>query len=250
MSAAAAAPAKKTVVLALPGRQFSDNFVISLVQSLYALWNSNRYNVVISPAYSSFVSFSRMKTLGLNVLRGSEQKPFPNLAYDYWLTIDSDIVFTPSQIVELLDNAEHHPVVSGLYRMTDGNFACVKDWDIEHYKKNGSFKFISPREVEEYRNTTGLKFLEVAYNGMGFMCVRREALEALSYPYFHRPLEEIHAMAQGPAGADGTVPDPVPIVIRDMCSEDVSFCKNLAEAGFPVHVNLGLVVGHEKPIVI
>lgn len=236
-----AAP-KKTVVLALPGRTFSDNFVISLVQSLYALWNSNKYNVVISPAYSSFVPFSRMKTLGLNVLRGADQKPFPNLAYDFWVTIDSDIVFTPSQLVELLDNAEQHPVVSGLYRMTDGNFACVKNWDTEFFKKNGTFQFLNPREVEEYRNTTGLKFLEVAYNGMGFMCVRRDALEAIKYPYFFRALEDIRP-AEGSEGSEAQV-------IRDMCSEDVAFCKNLAEAGFPVQVNLGLVVGHEKPIVI
>jgi len=75
----AATPAKKTVVLALPGRQFSDNFVISLVQSLYALWNSNRYNVVISPAYSSFVSFSRMKTLGLMFYGDQSRSPFPTL---------------------------------------------------------------------------------------------------------------------------------------------------------------------------
>jgi hypothetical protein len=47
--------------------------------------------------------FSRMKTLGLDVLRGADQKPFGGqVDYDVWLTIDSDIVFTPEQIVELL----------------------------------------------------------------------------------------------------------------------------------------------------
>jgi hypothetical protein len=43
-----------------------------------------------------------MKTLGLDVLRGADQKPFGGqVDYDIWLTIDSDIVFTPEQLIEL-----------------------------------------------------------------------------------------------------------------------------------------------------
>ena len=39
-------------------------------------------------------------------------------------------------------------------------------------------------------------------------------------------------------------------MIRDTCSEDISFCKNLKDAGFDVIVNTTLRVGHEKTLVI
>ena len=43
-----------------------------------------------------------MQTLGLYVLRGIQQKPFNNLDFDIWVTIDSDIIFTPQQLIDLI----------------------------------------------------------------------------------------------------------------------------------------------------
>ncbi len=39
-------------------------------------------------------------------------------------------------------------------------------------------------------------------------------------------------------------------LIRDMCSEDVAFCKNITEAGYDITVNSRMRVGHEKTLVI
>jgi hypothetical protein len=75
------------------------------------------------------------------------------------------------------------------------------------------------------------KYISVAYNGMGFFACRREVLEKMKYPYFSYPLIEF----------DG---------LKDMCSEDVAFCKNLKDIGFDVTVNTTLRVGHEKTLVI
>lgn len=231
------APKKKRVILGLPGREFTSNFVISLVRTLYTLWESNKYEVVLVPAYSSFVSFTRMKTLGLDVLRGVDQKPFNNMEYDAFLTIDSDIVWNPEQVVELLNNLETHPVVSGLYRMADlENFACVKEWDKEYFLKNGTFAFMKTEDVKAWKEETKQKFMEVSYNGMGFFACRKEALDSLQYPYFWHELTEF-------VTEDGKV-------VRDMCSEDVAFCKNLQKAGFNIMVNTDIVVGHEKPLII
>jgi len=71
---------------------------------------------------------------------------------------------------------------------------------------------------------------------MGFFAVRRGVIENLRYPYFHSPVQEI-------TRDDGTI-------IRDICSEDVAFCRNLKEAGYPVWVNTKIRVGHEKTLVI
>jgi hypothetical protein len=116
------------VILALPGRTFSGRFMMNFVNTVVTL-KAKGYDIAISNEYSSYVTFSRMKTLGLDVLRGVDQVPFDGkLDYDVWVTIDSDIIFTPEQVIELIEDTETHPVVSGLYRMEDmTHFACVKE---------------------------------------------------------------------------------------------------------------------------
>jgi hypothetical protein len=222
----------KTVVVALPGREYSGTFLKNWSQTLITLTQKG-YQLIMMNEYSSFVSFSRMKTLGLDVLRGATQVPFDGkLNYDVWLTIDSDIFFTPEQVIELIEDTDTYPVVSGLYRMADlEHYAAVKEWDMEYFKKHGSFQFLKAKDLD-----TSEKYMKVAYNGMGFFACRKGVIENLKYPYFSYPLIEVET-------EDGKV-------IRDMCSEDVAFCKNLKDAGYRVIVNTSLRVGHEKMLVI
>jgi hypothetical protein len=214
------------VIIALPGRTFSGGFMVNLLETVQTLKSKN-YTVMIINEYSSYVTYSRMKTLGLDVLRGADQKPFGGkIEYDVWVTVDSDIRFTPEQIIELIEDTNKYPVVSGLYRMEDlKHYACVKKWDVEHYITHGSFEFMkSDEEIKD-------KYISVAYNGMGFFACRKGVIEKLKYPYFTYPLIEM----------DG---------LRETCSEDVSFCKNLTDTGFEIIVNTSLRVGHEKTLVI
>ena len=222
----------KTVVVALPGREYSGTFLTNWSETLMLMVQKG-YKITMINEYSSFVSFSRMKTLGLDVLRGATQVPFGGqLDYDVWLTIDSDIVFTPNQVIELIEDVDKHPVVSGLYRMADlKHYAAVKEWDMEYFKKHGTFQFLNVDTLD-----TSEKYMKVAYNGMGFFACRKGIIENLKYPYFSYPLIEIET-------EDGKL-------LRDMCSEDVAFCKNLKDAGYHVIVNTSLRVGHEKTLVI
>lgn len=229
----------KRIILGLPGNGFSASFVASLVGTLFKVWSEKRYDIVLSMGYSSFVAFSRMKTLGLDVMRGPDQKPFDGQDYDVFITIDSDIVFTAKQFIDLVEATDKYPVVSGLYKMANiTNYACVKDWDEEHFRKNGSFHFITPDDVTKWKADTKEKYMPVAYNGMGFFAITKAALESIKYPYFWAPLQEIKS-------ADGES-----VVVRDMCSEDVAFCRNLEEAGYKIWVDTDMVVGHEKHFVI
>jgi hypothetical protein len=222
----------KTVIIALPGREYSGTFLKNWSQTLITL-TQRGYKIIMMNEYSSFVTFSRMKTLGLDVLRGATQVPFDGkLDYDVWLTIDSDIVFTPEQVIELIEDTEKYPVVSGLYRMTDlQHYAAVKEWDLEYFKKYGSFEFLKVDALD-----TTEKYMKVAYNGMGFFACRKGVIENIKYPFFSYPLIEIET-------EDGKL-------LRDMCSEDVAFCKNLKDVGYNVIVNTSLRVGHEKTLVI
>lgn len=230
-------PRKKRVIIGIPGSSFSNNFLISWTRTLYALWESGKYEVIVAPGVSSFVSFARMKTLGLDVLRGKDQKPFNDMEYDVYITIDSDIVFAPEHIIELIENTEIHPVVAGYYMMSDcKSLVIVKDWDTDHFAKNGTFEFLTPEYITNWKKETGSKFMEVSYVGMGFFAVRKDVLNTLSYPFFNGDLQKI-------TKDDGTE-------LVDLSSEDVNFCKNLQAAGHTVYVNVDLRVGHEKPVII
>lgn len=226
----------RKVIVALPGNNFSGTFLKQWSQALMHLQNKG-YTVMLSNEYSSFVTFSRMKCLGLDVLRGVEQKPFNNgqLDYDVFVTIDSDIFFLPEQLIELIEGcATQYPVYSGVYRMADmKSYACVEHWDEDYFKEHGSFQFMTMKDFDEKKDQGPFK---VAYNGMGFMAIRKGVLENLRYPFFDQPLQEMTL-------ADGTI-------LRDLCSEDVALCKNLKEAGYPVWVDLKLMVGHEKKLII
>ena len=228
---------KKKVIIGLPCDSFSSKFLLSWTAALNVLWETQKYDIIISPGVSSYVTFARMQTLGLDVLRGVQQKPFNNLEFDVWVTIDSDIIFTPQQLIDLIESTEIHPVVSGMYRMSNlTNYAIVKEWDTNYFSKNGTFEFLTPDFVENWKQETGLKFMPVNYAGLGFFAVKKDVLRKMTYPYFNAELQEIIT-------EDGTV-------LRDICSEDVAFCKNIQKLGYSIVVNTDLRVGHHKLISI
>jgi len=228
---------KKTVIIGLPGDTFSSKFLVSWTNTLSYLWKQGKYNFIVSTGVNSFVPFARMQTLGLNVMRGCDQKPFDGLQYDVYMTIDSDVIFTAEQVIELIESTEKHPVVSGMYRMADlTNFAVVKDWDISYFVKNGSFQFVTQELLDNWKKETDLKFMPVDYVGLGFFACRKEVLDKMKYPYFDGEVKEIVL-------ENGTK-------IRDISSEDVCFCKNIAKAGYNIFLNTDIRVGHLKPLVI
>lgn len=228
---------KKKVIIGLPGSNFSSKFLMSWTQTMYTLWSMGKYDITVCPGESSFVSFARMKTMGLDVLRGSEQKPFNDIPYDVWVTIDSDIVFTPEQLIRLIEDTEQHSVVAGYYMMDDQrHFAAVQEWDHNFFVKHGSFQFLTPEAIQNWKETKKVKFMPISYVGMGFFAARKEALNSLKYPFFYKKLERID-LSNGKS-------------LVDMCGEDVAFCKNLQKAGFSVYLDTNLRVGHEKRIVL
>lgn len=236
MDPVAKAP-KKKVIIALPGKEFSSVFLLAWTNALSKLWMNDKYDILISPGSGSCVHFVRMQTLGLDVMRGAEQKPFNDTDYDVWITIDSDVIFSPEQLVDLIESTDKHPVVAGMYRMADlENFAVVKDWDVNYFKEHGRFEYLKPEFITKWKEETELKFMPVSYTGLGFFACRKEVLNKMSYPYFDGPLEEMQISDQ--------------ITVRDMSSEDVNFCKNIKRAGFEIVINTDLRVGHLKPLVI
>ncbi len=224
-------PPKKNVIIAFPGKEFSGTFLMQWSESLLKL-SQLGYKIALTNDYSAYVPFTRMMTLGLDTMRGNEQKPFDGkIEYDVWVTIDSDVIFTPKHLIELIEDTDKYPVISGMYRMSNSKYiAAVREWNLAHFIKNGVYEFIDPETLDK-----DVKHHEVAYVGMGFMACTREVLEKIEYPYFNYPTEELEV--------DGKT-------ISQVFSEDVSFSKRVTDAGYKIVINTDLRVGHEKKLIM
>ena len=136
------------IVFCLPGNSYSGNF-LKCWHELTIFCLHNNINPILSQNYSCNIYYSRSLCLGGNSTLGEFQKPFDNkIDYDYLMWIDSDVIFKPSDLIRLLSHKLD--IVSGLYLTQNGNtYATVKDWDIDKYKQNGRFDFLTPRAITE-----------------------------------------------------------------------------------------------------
>jgi hypothetical protein len=213
------------LILCIPGSSFSGRFLECLVD-LIAFCFANNIQCLLSRKQSNNIYFVRNLCLGADVTRGPLQKPFDGkIDYDYLMWIDSDIIFRPEQIGQLIN--KNMDIASGLYLMEDGkSFAAVRDWDTEFFKANGYFKFLTPEDIKDAKEP-----VEVAYAGFGFMLIKKGVFETMTYPWFEPRKHEIGGMV-------------------DYSMEDVGFCLRAQEKGFKVFVDPQVRVGHEKKMIL
>jgi hypothetical protein len=231
------------IVVCLPGRQYSGRFLVAWTQTFVGLMQKG-HQVIVSQKYSSMVHFARAMCLGGDVFAGPDQKPFQGqIDYDVMLWIDSDIIFTLEDVLALIESP--HNVTSGLYMMEDNKQLCaVAEWNDEHFLRTGSYQFLKKEDIErwsiEHRNENGElsdPYYPCSYVGMGFLAIKKGVVEKVKYPWFYRPVYSI------------THPE-IPHPVVDIHSEDVSFCKNIVEAGESIYVDTRVRVGHEKTMVL
>ena len=222
-----------SIVLCIPGNQFSSVFnrcLLSTVDFFY----SNNIKYSYSNQYSSVVHFARSMCLGADLRRGIHQKPFDGkVQYTHLLWIDSDSVWTPQNLVDLL--GRNVDVVAGHYLLHDqSGYATVslKDWDLDYYKKNGKFKYLTDDDIKRETEKDKNALIETAYTGFGFLLMKKGVMESLDYPWFI-------SMALD-AGDE----------VADITSEDVSCCLRLREKGYKVWVDPKVRIGHEKKVVL
>lgn len=210
------------IVFCLPGREFSGQFLQCWSNLLYWCFQVG-IKASISQRYSSNVYYVRSLCLGADVLRGLHQVPFNNsIQYDYIMWIDSDITFTPNNFETLLKSQKD--IISGLYLMENASqYPCVEKWDVEYFKKNGTFQFLTPNDMLLRKEP-----FEVTYNGMGFMLIKRGVYENINYPWFSPETVQLSEN------------------IVDFASEDVSFCLKAIRQGYKIYVDPTVVLGHEK----
>jgi hypothetical protein len=163
-----------------------------------------------------------------------EKKPFNGeLEYDFIVWIDSDMVFTPEQIIRLIGH--NVDIVSGMCLRGPNNFA------MGYYGKNDDGYFFSSlklfsmetgqpvleRWMEEYQQENGLCSLD--YCGMAFVVIKKGIYESIDNPWYRTTIVN-----------DG--------VSDTFASEDVGFCCRAREAGFKIWADPYVHIGHEKVI--
>lgn len=221
----------KTFVFCVPGRTFSSEFMLSFIE-LLSFISSNGGIFKLSVQYIPVVNASRCKCLGADVMRGKHQVPFGGkIKYDYLMWIDSDIVFTQKQFMELLDM--NKDIASGWYAQpgthSDGSSPTpvVETMADDFFNKHGFFEFLSSKNMEEKQ-----KPFKADYIGFGWVLIKKGVFEKLEYPWFAPRMRYMENDVQ------------------DLCSEDVAFCLDAKNAGFEIWVDPKCRVGHEKTLVI
>lgn len=175
--------------------------------------------------YQGNCYYARNLALGASTIRGKYQNPFQdNIKYDYILWIDSDSVYKPKDLLQLIDR--NLDIVGGWYKTQGGSINCGIDWDLDHFAKNGYFKPLN--EIEIRKKT---KPFECTWTGFGFMLVKYGVFETLEYPWFK------------PVWIDfgDKYPD-----LEEFTSEDVGFACHARKSEYKIFVDPKVHIGHEK----
>ena len=225
---------KKIIALAFQGEKFSSKFLLCWTNTLTVLWQTGKYEFLVACGDNPSIYHSRLRTLGLN---NEIHQPFNNNKFDYWITIDYNMLFTPQQLIDLIESLEEHPVVSGLYKSDDAvNFFAVKTLDNDYYSKNGSYKFLTQEDLDNWKSEAGSKYMPIDFTGLSFFALKQEVIQKLKYPYFNGDILTIQKEDKNE--------------YKIVTGEDYNFCKNIRDAGYTIMLNTDLRLGNAVNIVI
>lgn len=201
------------------------------------------FNLIVHDAYTVQRIIGRISTTsGANIVqtRNNITQEFlehPSGAEWLWM-LDDDMTFEIDTLERLMDSANRNdrPVMGGL---------CFA------YRPERQHPIVPtiymPGQGNTFANSTGYpqnQIVQVMGTGAACLLVHRKVFEGI------RDLED----------ADGNLVNPKPHPwfanlitgnnYGDIISEDLTFCLRAAQAGFPIHIDTSIKIGHVKPVVI
>jgi len=205
------------LIIATPGHSMMSIYVRSLLAATQEL-NKRGITWAFSSEYSSHVADAREMTLnGDNQNDPSEQRPFKGqVTYDKILWIDSDIAFTPEDVIKAYQSP--YDIVTGAYLLATGEVVVYKELFGQ------GFNYDEVKQMTEPVKVFGA--------GMGFMAVKTGVFESLTRPWFQSP-----TVTTNRNGTDFTFP---------LMGEDLSFCYRANQAGFEVWFDPAIKLQHHK----
>ena len=213
------------IIFCLPGASYSGRF-LQCWTNLLAELPKHKISYGLSQDYLCNIYHARTKVLGVSIERGVNQKPFDGkLDYDYIMWVDSDMVFSPEDFFKLLEHDKD--VISGMYKMSDDvNYATVENMDEEFFEEWMHYQFMQDKDIEAKKG----QLFKADYTGMGWMLVRKNVFEKMTYPWFHPRLlkwENHPNWAEFPF-------------------DDVESCMRMRELGYDIWIDPKIRIGHEK----
>lgn len=205
------------LIIATPGHSVMTAYLRSLLAATQEL---NRLGIswAFSSEYSSHVADAREMTLnGDNQNDPSEQRPFKGaVTYDKILWIDSDIAFTPQDVIKAYESP--YDIVSGAYLLASGEVVVYRELFGQGYTYDELKALTEP--------------VKVFGAGMGFMAVKSGVFESLTRPWFQSP-----TVTTERNGQEFTFP---------IMGEDLSFCYRAGQAGFEIWLDPAIKLQHHK----
>lgn len=207
------------ILVCTPARSFTSFTVHSMLQlqKYFHLRNINAEFVIIRGC-NLYSLRNECIDIGLKletVITGVEP-------YDLILWIDSDMVFSEFQFIQLYNaimENEDCDIITALYRTESGKkFVCALEPEIDSW-----VKLISDAEMLRLPKIP----FEIAYAGFGFLLMKREVLSELQFPYFREVYQEVNGR-------------------QEFLGEDFSFCHIVRQAGFKIFAHPTCIVGHCK----
>lgn len=212
-------PQQLKVNFCLPGRQFSNNFLLCWTNLLAAVI-AKGIKPGIHNSYCCTLPVVRCDCLGGSGRGGRFQKPFGGQDYDYIMWIDSDQVFMPPMFFKLLSHEAD--IVGGWYPLSEREDDNSIGWI--HPLEDTAMPYLTKDILTVGANN---QLMGVDYSGFGFMLIKKGVFEKIPYPWFALPEKEHdeHLFIEG---------------------DDVNFCRKAREAGFKIQIDPLVRVGHEK----
>jgi hypothetical protein len=206
------------LIIATPGHSLMSTYVRSLLAATQML-ASKGITWAWSSEYSSHVADAREMTLnGDNQNDPSEQRPFKGqVTYDKILWIDSDIAFTPEDVLKLYES--DYDVVTGAYLLANGEVVVYKELFGTGYNYDDVKDMTEP--------------VKVFGAGFGFIMIKQGIFEQLTRPWFQSPM------------ASKTMDDGTEFTFPIM-GEDLSWCKRVNDLGIDIWFDPTVRVTHHK----
>ena len=205
------------LIIATPGHSLMGEYVRSLLPALQVL-SMEGISFAYTNNYASHVADAREITLSGNMTNeiGNSHPLRGEVTYDKILWIDSDIAFTPDDVLKLYKS--EYDIVSGAYLFADGGVAA--------YKKLGE-RGMNFNEVKDMTEP-----IEIDGCGFGFVCIKQGIFESLSRPWFQQVMSKVEIAGQ-------TIDFPI-------MGEDLAWCKRVKDAGFKIYLDPTVKVTHHK----
>jgi hypothetical protein len=207
------------LIIATPGHSLMSDYVKSLLVTTQEL---NRRNIswVFTNLYSSHVADAREVTLS-GTFQNEVDNSSPlsgNITYDKIMWIDSDIAWTPDDIIKLYESDKD--IISGAYLLASGEVVAYKKMFGPGYNYQEVMDMTEPVQIDA--------------TGFGFICVKQGVFEKLTRPWFQ--------------SVDGTLTIEGQERIMPIMGEDMSWCKRVKDEGYEIWFDPTVKVTHHKTI--